>query len=101
MEHKSILVTLTVKREGELYVSECLQLGTASCGTSPEEALKNIKEATLLYLDTLEELGICEETLAQRGISAFTEQSDPQLLNIPSGVDAYASVLQLADCVPA
>ncbi|MEN6479435.1 MAG: hypothetical protein ABFD20_07325 [Anaerolineales bacterium] len=100
MEHRSILVTLTVRREGDLYVSECVQLGTASCGASPQEALDNIREATLLYLNTLEELGICEETLAQRGVPLFAEQSDPQPLHIPSGVDAYASVLPL-DCVTA
>lgn len=33
-----------------LYVAECPEFGTASQGTTEEEALENLKEATKLYL---------------------------------------------------
>ena len=38
-------------REGELYVAECPEVGTVSQGSSREEALANLKEATELYLE--------------------------------------------------
>ena len=38
-------------REDELYVADCPALGTVSQGTSPKEALENLKEATTLYLE--------------------------------------------------
>ena len=39
----------TVWREGEWYVSQCLELDVASQGDTEEEALKNLKEALELY----------------------------------------------------
>ncbi len=64
-----IKVTFRIKREGKHYVSECVELGTASFGDSRDEAVANIIEATELYLNTLEELGECAELLRQKGIA--------------------------------
>ncbi len=63
-----IKLTFRVTQEGKHYVAECLELGTSSCGDSPEEAGANIVEATELYLDTLEELGECTQVLQQKGV---------------------------------
>jgi predicted RNase H-like HicB family nuclease len=41
----------TVWREGNWYVSQCLELDTASQGETEEEALSNLKEALELYLE--------------------------------------------------
>ena len=41
----------TVWREGDLYVSQCLDLDVASQGASEEEALTNLKEALELYFE--------------------------------------------------
>jgi predicted RNase H-like HicB family nuclease len=38
-------------REGNLYVAECLEVGTVSQGETVEAALANLKEATELYLE--------------------------------------------------
>lgn len=38
-------------KEDDLYVAECPEVGTVSQGTSIEEALANLKEATELYLE--------------------------------------------------
>jgi predicted RNase H-like HicB family nuclease len=63
-----ISVTLAVRREGKQYVSECLELGTASCGDTLDEAADNIKEATLEYLNTIERLGERERIFREKGI---------------------------------
>lgn len=43
--------TAILHREEDLYVAECPEVGTVSQGTSIEEALANLKEATELYLE--------------------------------------------------
>ncbi|MGA9567321.1 MAG: type II toxin-antitoxin system HicB family antitoxin [Candidatus Korobacteraceae bacterium] len=43
--------TAVVHREGRWYVAECPEVGVVSQGTSIEEAVSNLKEATELYLE--------------------------------------------------
>ena len=40
-----------VHKEKKLYVAECPEVGTVSQGSSVEEAISNLKEATELYLE--------------------------------------------------
>ena len=40
-----------IYREGDYYVSQCLNIDVASFGTSIDEALSNLKEAVELYLE--------------------------------------------------
>jgi predicted RNase H-like HicB family nuclease len=44
-------LTAVVHQEENLYVAECPEVGTVSQGTSIEEAVANLKEATELYLE--------------------------------------------------
>ena len=43
--------TAVVHKEDALYVAECPEVGTASQGETIEEAVKNLQEATELYLE--------------------------------------------------
>jgi len=43
--------TAVVHKEENLYVAECPEVGTVSQGTTFEEAVANLKEATELYLE--------------------------------------------------
>jgi predicted RNase H-like HicB family nuclease len=43
--------TAILHREGDFYVAECPEVGTASQGSSLDEALANLKEATELFLE--------------------------------------------------
>ena len=47
----SITLTAIIHQEEDLYVSECPEIGTVSQGSTIEEALQNLKEATELYLE--------------------------------------------------
>lgn len=40
-----------VHKEDDLYVAECPEVGTVSQGETIEEAVKNLQEATELYLE--------------------------------------------------
>ena len=43
--------TAVIHREEDLYVATCPEVGTVSQGTTLEDALANLKEATELYLE--------------------------------------------------
>ncbi len=45
------IFTAIVYKEIDLYVAECPEVGTASQGSTIEEAIKNLQEATELYLE--------------------------------------------------
>ena len=44
-------LTAVMHKEEDLYVAECPEVGTVSQGTTIEDALSNLKEATELYLE--------------------------------------------------
>jgi predicted RNase H-like HicB family nuclease len=57
-------ITAVIWEEEGVYVSKCPELGVASCGDTPEEALDNLKEAVELYIDNAIELEIIEDVNA-------------------------------------
>lgn len=92
-----IIVTFMVEREGEYFVSKCLELGTASFGRSKEEAFKNLADATEVYLNTLEDLGECRLVLKEKGVQVYSyEPADLKVpRKIPAGSTVEATVLPL------
>lgn len=48
---KSKIFTAVLHKEEDMYVAECPEVGTFSQGTTVDEAVNNIKEATELYLE--------------------------------------------------
>lgn len=49
MEKRTL--TAVLHKEGDIYVAECPEVGTVSQGSSVDEAIANLKEATELYLE--------------------------------------------------
>ncbi len=47
----SRIFSAVLHKEDDLYVAECPEIRTVSQGTSIEEAIANLKEATELYLE--------------------------------------------------
>jgi predicted RNase H-like HicB family nuclease len=43
--------TAIVQKEDDLYVAHCPEVGTASQGETIEDAVKNLQEATEVYLE--------------------------------------------------
>ncbi len=54
-----VLLTAIIHKEEDMYIAECPEVGTVSQGSTIEEAIANLKEATELYL---EEFPLEEET---------------------------------------
>ena len=44
-------LTAVLHKEDDMYVADCPEVGTVSQGSTIEEALANLKEATELYLE--------------------------------------------------
>ena len=57
-----------VRKEGNQYSSWCPDLDIASCGDTPEEAVKNLSDALKLYIDTLEKEGELKTVFKERDI---------------------------------
>lgn len=66
-----IVLTLLVHEEDGQYVSECPELGTASFGATIDEAFHNIREATELYLNSIEAAGERQRIFRKKGIQIF------------------------------
>jgi len=53
MSVPTYMLTATIWKEPEGYVAKCSEMGVASAGDSPSEALVILKEATELYLENM------------------------------------------------
>ena len=87
-----IIVTFVVEREGEYYVSKCLELGTASFGRDKEEAIENLVDATEVYLNTLEDLGECRLVLKEKGVRVYSYE--PAELEVRRAKFPAGSIIQ-------
>ena len=63
-----VVAEVVVTKEGNQYSSWSPEFDIASCGDSPEEAVKNFGDALELYLNTLEEEGERQRVFEERGI---------------------------------
>lgn len=64
------MLNIAIKEEPEGgYSVVCTDLDVASQGESVDEAVKNIKEAVELYVESAEELGIIDEVMEKLGVS--------------------------------
>jgi len=48
---KIVTLTAVIHQEDDLYVAECPEVGTVSQGSTIDEAINNLKEATIVYLE--------------------------------------------------
>lgn len=51
MRNKSIKFISTVWKEEKYYIAQCLNVDISSFGKTKKEALKNLEEALMLYLE--------------------------------------------------
>ena len=64
-----VILTLRAFEEDGQFVSECVELQTASQGDTLEEAIANAHEATRMYLDAITELGERDRVFRERAVS--------------------------------
>jgi predicted RNase H-like HicB family nuclease len=92
MATREIDLSVRVYREDGQWTALAEALDVASCGDTVEEALDNVHDAVVVYLNTLEAEGERERVLAERGIRFLPDA-------LPAG-DLEAGVLRTALRVP-
>ena len=73
MMKEYIIVTGVFRREGRRWLAECPELGTATFGRSVTQAEARLKEAILLQLSTLTEVGEVDRFFKEHGIETHAE----------------------------
>ena len=66
-----IVLTSVVEQEDNQFVSFCVELGTASCGDTVQEAYENLQEAIWVHLNELEETGERDRVFRERNIDVL------------------------------
>jgi predicted RNase H-like HicB family nuclease len=65
--------TVQVWKEGDQYIAHASPLDLVSSGPTPEGAKSALKEAVLLFLETLQDMGTLSEVLSECG---YQERDD-------------------------
>jgi predicted RNase H-like HicB family nuclease len=84
------------RRENVFF--HCLELDVATQGKTVEEANSNLKDAAVLYLNTIEELGTIKEIFKKKNIKIYHYKPKPTLkkINIPKSYNNFPYITQQA-----
>jgi len=99
-----VVLTVLFQKEGKVWTAECRELGTAAYGDTIEDAKEAIDEAITLHLNTLEDLGECEQFLKENGVAVHplktrnktTIPTVETIKNIPIGALVQSEIHEIA-----
>lgn len=85
-----VVLTLKFEKIGRRWVTCCEELGTTTFGRSLPEADKRIKEAVLLHLNTLEDVGECKRFFKEHHIKFYqTKPKDDITVCLPPKSEVF------------
>jgi len=93
-----IQVTVRFATEGKQWAAECLELGTAACGDSLEEAKDAITDLIVLHLNALEDVGTCAKFLKEHGVVIHRHRPKPARTKVPVRTGEF--VTRLTEEIP-
>jgi predicted RNase H-like HicB family nuclease len=93
-----ILLTVRIAQEGDQWAAECVELGTAACGDSIEEARAAMADLIALHLNALEEVGTCERFLRTHGIAVHRTKQASGTVPVRVGIGEF--VTRFSEPVP-
>ena len=99
-----VVLTLKFQKVGRRWTAYCEELGTAMFGRSLPEADKRIKEAVLLHLKTLDEVGERERFFRENNIVVHETKPTRDVnicLPLKTSVFVEPHVLQIPELSPA
>jgi predicted RNase H-like HicB family nuclease len=98
--HGYVILTVQFHKEGKYWTAECVELGTATFGRTVEEADERIKEAVLLHLNTLEDVGERERFFEEYGIKYHIGEPEPERISISAPLDEETFVRPYIQHIP-
>ncbi len=81
-----VVLTTEFRREGRRWTAYCEELGTATFGRSLPEAERRMKEAVILHLSTLEDVGERERFFKEHNIP-FHHTKPKRNINISARIN--------------
>ena len=84
-------LTMVVEPSDGQFAAHCVEMGTASCGDTVQEALHNICEAVEIHLEGLAELGHLSRMFRERGITVVQHNGQPPSARLQLPVEVPAS----------
>lgn len=88
-----VVLTCVFEREGKWVTARCQELGTSAFGRNLNEAEKRLREAILLHLNTLEEVGERARFFREHKIKVYSSYPEAVHPTIPTQVLSKAQVL--------
>ena len=88
-----VVLTCTFDREGKWVTAECQELGTTAFGRNLHEAEKRLREAILLHLNTLAEVGERARFFKEHKIRLYSQHPETVHPTIPTDVLSKAEVV--------
>jgi len=82
-----IIFTFKFRKEGNRWTAHCEELGTATFGRSIPEAHRKLKEAVLLHLNTLEDIGERDHFFKKHNIRFHSHRPRKSEIKISGPVD--------------
>ena len=83
------------QKEGKWVTAECQELGTTAFGRNLDEAEKRLREAILLHLNTLEDVGERARFFKEHSIRIYTQYPEAVHPTIPTEVLSKAQVVTI------
>ena len=86
-----IVLTRMISKEEKVFFALCPELDVGSQGETVEEADNNLKDAVVLYLATIEELGTRDHIFKERNIKTYSHKPRPALrkISMPKGINLF------------
>lgn len=93
-----IILTYMINKEDKMFFAHCPELDIGSQGETVEEANNNLKDAVVLYLNTIEELGTREEIFKKKNIKIYPYKPKPtsRKINMPKSYNNFPFITQQA-----
>jgi predicted RNase H-like HicB family nuclease len=89
-----VVLTLKFQKQGRRWTALCEELGTATFGRSLPEADQRLKEAILLHLNTLEDVGERERFFREHNIEIHHgKPRDNVTVRIPVNKEVFVEPL--------
>jgi len=91
-----ICLTNIITKEEKMFFSHCPELDIGSQGETVEEANNKLKDAIILYLNTIKELGTREEIFKKKNIKIYSYEPKPMLEKnkIPKSFNNFPFITQ-------
>ena len=88
-----VVLTCIFEKDGKWVTAECQELGTAAFGRNLNEAEKRLREAILLHLNTLENIGERARFFKEHKIKMYTDYPEAVHPTVPTEVLSKTHVL--------